>query len=93
MQAVPLTPQIGAQLGVGSDAQGLVVTDVDPNSDAGTKGLTPGTIILGANGRTVASAAELEQVIAAAKSAGREAVLLRLRPRNGPQVSIPVRIR
>jgi serine protease Do len=93
VQAVPLTPQIGAQLGVGSDAQGLVVTDVDPNSDAGTKGLTPGTIILGANGRTVASAAELEQVIAAAKSAGREAVLLRLRPRNGPQVSIPVRIR
>src|SRR5690606_6425102 len=40
IQAVPLTPQIGAQLGVGAETQGLVVTDVDPNSDAGTKGLT-----------------------------------------------------
>src|SRR5690606_4186820 len=60
LQAVPLTPQIGAQLGVDSGTQGLVVTDVDPNSDAGTKGLAPGTIVLSANGRTVASVADLE---------------------------------
>ena len=93
VQAVPLTPQIGAQLGVGTDTQGLVVTDVDPNSDAGIKGMTPGTIILNANGRSVASVAELEQVIAEAKSAGREAVLLRVRPRNGQPISVPVRIR
>ncbi len=93
LQAVPLTPQIGAQLGVDSGTQGLVVTDVDPNSDAGTKGLAPGTIVLSANGRTVASVADLERVIADAKAAGREAVLLRVRPRNGQPVSVPVRIR
>jgi serine protease Do len=90
---VPITPQIGAQLGVAAGTQGLVVTDVDPNSDAGAKGVTPGTIILAANGRDVASVADLEQIIGAAKSAGREAVLLRLRPRNAPPVSIPLRIR
>jgi serine protease Do len=93
VQAVPITPQIGAQLGVAAGTQGLVVTDVDPNSDAGAKGVTPGTIILAANGRDVASVADLEQIIGAAKSAGREAVLLRLRPRNAPPVSIPLRIR
>jgi serine protease Do len=93
LQAVPLTPQIAAQLGVGSDTRGLVVTDIDPNSDAASKSITPGTIVLSANGRTVGSVADLERVIADAKAAGREAVLLRVRPRNGQPVSIPVRIR
>lgn len=93
VQAVPITPQIGAQLGVQAGTEGLVVTDVDPNSDAGAKGVTPGMIILAANGRSLATVADLEQVIGAAKSAGREAVLLRLRPRNGSPVSLPVRIR
>ncbi|HEY6815154.1 MAG TPA: trypsin-like peptidase domain-containing protein, partial [Croceibacterium sp.] len=93
VQAMPITPQIGAQLGVEAGTQGLVITDVDANSDAGSKGVTPGMLILGANGRSVASVADLEQIIASAKSAGREAVLLRLRPRNAPPVSIAVRIR
>ncbi len=93
LQAMPITPQIGAQLGVEAGTQGLVITDVDPNSDAGQKGLTPGTMILAANGRTVAQVADLEEIITAAKAAGREAVLLRVRPRNSAPVSIPVRIR
>jgi serine protease Do len=94
LQVVPLTPQIGAQLGVEAGTQGLVVTNVDPNSDAGSnKGVTPGTLILSANGRPVASAADLEAAVSAAKTAGREAVLLGLRPRNGPQVLVPIRLR
>jgi serine protease Do len=93
VQVVPLTPQIGAQLGVESGTQGLVITNVDPNSDAGAKQLTPGFVILGANGRPVATVADLESVISAAQAAGREAVLLRLRPRNGPPVSVAIRLR
>jgi serine protease Do len=92
---VPLTPQIGAQLGLENGTQGLVITDVDANSDAGAKGLTPGTVILAANGRSVATVADLESVIDAAKAGGREAVLLRVRPRNGPPapVLVPIRLR
>jgi serine protease Do len=93
VQVVPLTPQIGSQLGVEAGTQGLVVTDVDPNSDAGAKGLIPGTMILSANGRTVASVADLEAAVTSAKDAGREAVLLRVRPRNGPPVLLPIRLR
>ena len=93
VQVVPLTPQIGAQIGVEAGTQGLVITDVDPNSDAGAKGLTPGTMILSANGRTVASVADLEAAVKSAKDAGREAVLLRVRPRNGPPLLLPIRLR
>jgi serine protease Do len=93
LQVVPLTPQIGAQLGVENGTQGLVITDVDANSDAGAKGVTPGTVILSANGRAVATVADLESAINAAKAGGREAVLLRLRPRNGPPVLVPIRLR
>jgi serine protease Do len=93
LQVVPLTPQIGAQLGVEAGTQGLVITNVDPNSDAGGKGLVPGTMILSANGRTVAQVADLEAVVSEAKAAGREAVLLRVRPRNGPPILLPVRLR
>jgi serine protease Do len=94
VQVVPLTPQISSQLGVEAGTQGLVITNVDANSDAGAKGLTPGTLILSANGRTVAQAADLEAAVSSAKAAGREAVLLRVRPRNGgPPVLLPIRLR
>ncbi len=93
LQVVPLTPQMSAQLGVEAGTQALVVTNVDPNSDAAAKGVTPGTMILSANGRPVASASDLETAVAAAKSAGREAILLGLRPRNAPQVLLPIRLR
>jgi serine protease Do len=93
LQVMPLTPQIGAQLGVEAGTQGLVVTNVDPNSDAAAKGVVPGTLVLSAGGRPVAAVADLEAAVAAAKQAGREALLLRLRPRNGPPVLLPLRLR
>ena len=93
IQAIPLTPQIAAQLGMPSGTQGVVVTEVDPNADAATKGLTRGTVILRANNRAVASTEDLEAAIGAAKSENREAILLRLRGRGAPEQSVPVRLR
>jgi serine protease Do len=93
LQVIPLTPQIGAQLGLPSGTTGVVVTEVDPNADAAAKGLTRGTVILRANNQAVASAADLEAAISAAKAANREAILLRLRPRAAPEASVPVRLR
>jgi serine protease Do len=93
LQVIPLTPQIASQLGLPPALTGVVIAEVDPNSDAASKGLTRGTVIVRANNQPLTSAADLEAVIAAAKAEGREAVLLRVRARGAPEVTIPVRLR
>jgi hypothetical protein len=50
-------------------------------------------MILSANGRSVAKVEDLEEIVRTAKDAGREAVLLQLRPRNGPPLLVPIRLR
>ncbi|WP_046905195.1 Do family serine endopeptidase [Croceibacterium atlanticum] len=93
VQVIPMTATIARQLGVGTDTQGVVVTAVDPNADAARKGVRRGTIILRANNTDIASIADLERVISSAKSSNREAILLRMKPRGAPAISMPVRIR
>ena len=79
--------------GMANTTQGLVIANADPNSDAGAKGLGRGTVIVSANGRSVATVEDLESTVRAAKSGGREAVLLRVRVRGSQEVSVPVRLR
>jgi len=93
LRAIPLTPQIARQLGLSDSAQGLVVTEVDPNADAAQKGLQRGTVILSANNQSVTTPAELETVVLGAQSDGRAAVLLRVQARGGPAISVPIRLR
>jgi len=93
ISVLPLTPQIARQLGASEDTKGVVVNAVDPSSDAGAKGLQRGDIILSANYRNVSSVAELEDTIRAAKSAGREAMLLRVQRRGQPATYVPIRLR
>jgi serine protease Do len=59
-----------------SDAKGLVVTDVKPNSAAAERGLRPGDVILEAAQEPVKSLADLNSKIDAAKKADRKSVLL-----------------
>jgi serine protease Do len=94
IQVIPLTPQIAGQVGVPSTTRGVVIAVVDPSSDAATKQLARGTVVIGANGRDVTSPADLEAAIRAARSEGRTAILLRVMARGAPQpVSIPIRLR
>jgi serine protease Do len=93
IRAIPLTPQIASQLGLNQTVKGLVVTDVDPNSDAGQKGVDRGTVIFSANGQTVTTAAELEAIVKSAQASGRQAILLRAQARGGPAISVPIRLR
>ncbi len=93
LQVLPLTAQIAAQLGMPAGTQGLVVANADPNSDAGAKGIGRGAVIVSAGGRPVPTVEALEGAVRAAKSGGREALLLRVRVRGQPELSIPVRMR
>ncbi len=93
LRLIPLTPRIAAQLGVSGDTSGLAVTAVDPSSDAASKRIGRGVIVLEANGRPVATIDDLDGQIRTARAENREAILLRLRNRNAPPASVAVRLR
>ncbi len=93
LQVMTLTPQIIRQLGADADTEGLVISAVDPLSDAQRKGLQRGDIILSANYSDVASFADLEGIIEQAEADGREAVLLRIQRRGRPAQYVAVRMR
>ncbi len=93
LSVLPLTPQIARQVGAPEGTKGLVLNAVDPGSDAGAKGLARGDVIVSANYKPVATPAELDAVIAAAKTTGRAAVLLSVIHQGQPVTYLPVRIR
>jgi serine protease Do len=93
LSVMPLTPQIARQLGAPETTEGLVISVVDPSSDAGSKGLQRGDIILSANYRPIATVAALEETIRAAQSSNRAAVLLRIQRRGQPATYVPIRLR
>ena len=93
ISAIPLTPTIASQLGLDQGTKGLVITNVDPSSDAAQSGLDRGVVILAANGQPVTTVAQLEGVVKSAQAAGRTAILLRVQARGGPALSVPIRLR
>ncbi len=93
LAAVPLTPQIARQLGATDGTLGVVVSAVDATSDAGTKGLQRGDIILLANNRAVTTVAALEAVVTEAKAANRLAIMLRIQSRGQQPRFVAVRLR
>jgi serine protease Do len=90
---VELTPTIARQLGLSDGIQGLVISAVDTSSDAATKGLRRGDVILSANNRPLRTSADLEAAIRSVRSEGREALLLRVQRRGQPAIFVPIRLR
>ena len=79
LSVVDLTPAIARQIGVPSTQKGVVVSTVDPNSDAAQKGIRRGFLITSVNRQPIATAADLDSAISRAKSSDRGAVLLQVR--------------
>ncbi len=89
---IPLTPTIARQVGVDASTRGLVITAVDPSSDAGRK-LRRGDVIVSANGAQVTTPKDLADAVTAAKRAGRSQVLLFIQRGSGNGGFIPVGIK
>lgn len=93
LQVIELTSTIARQLGASESTKGVVIAGVSPDSDAGSKGLQRGDIILGANYRDISSPAELEAIVREARKAKRNAVLLQVKRQGRPAIYVPVRLR
>jgi serine protease Do len=71
--------EFGLEVGPSDDEASVVVTGVDPNSQAAERGIQTGDTILWVDSLPVNSPEEVEQVIADAKAGGKEAILLRIK--------------
>ncbi len=62
----PVTPQIAKQLGLESDSEGLVVTDLDPGGPSADAGIARGDVILEINRKPVNSVTDVKSMLEAA---------------------------
>jgi serine protease Do len=82
---------LGLTVSPSDDGKGLVVTDVDPNSDAADRGIQAGDVITSVNSREVANAGDVTAAMKDAESAGRKAVLMQVtRDDNSRFVALPI---
>ena len=76
LSLAPLTPQARRSRRLDDTATGVVITKVDPASNAADQGLEVGDVVLKVGSRNVVSAADVQNGVAEAKKAGRKSVLL-----------------
>ncbi|KQS04234.1 protease [Sphingomonas sp. Leaf357] len=93
VQVVPLTPAIARNLGLDATVQGVVIATVDPSSDAATKGLKRGDVIVSVNRVPTRTAADVATAIGAAKAAGRDQVLIFLQRPRGASGFLAIKIK
>ncbi|HEX3653692.1 MAG TPA: DegQ family serine endoprotease [Rhizomicrobium sp.] len=78
-----VTPDVRRAFNLNKDVDGVVITKVDPNSDAADKGIQPGDVVVSVANRAVHSPQEMKSRIADAKAQGRSAVLMLVSGQNG----------
>ncbi len=85
LKITTLTDELREGLGLPDGTEGLVVEDVAEDSEAFEKGLRAGDVITEAGQEVVATVADLEARIEAARDAGRKSLLLLVRRAGDPR--------
>ena len=70
----------------------MIVTAVDPNSDASEQGLQRGDLIVSVNNQPVTSPAQVVAAVDAARRSGRASVLLLVKRGTAPEAFVGVDI-
>ncbi|MGF9562553.1 Do family serine endopeptidase [Neorhizobium sp. JUb45] len=91
----PSTEQALASLGISVqpsvEGTGLTITDVDPDSEAASRGIKEGETITSVNNQEVSTAAALNKVIAQAKKDGRTRALFQVEANGSSRfVALPI---
>ena len=71
-----VTPDARKTYNLGDAVNGVVITKVDPSSDAADKGLQPGDVVMKVGSRLVKTPQDVQAGIAEAQKGGRKSVLL-----------------
>ncbi len=87
-----LTPELITRGNLPADSRGVIVTSVDPNSDAAERGLQRGDLIMSVNNQAVTSPAQIVALVDQARRGGRAGVVLLVRRGRGPEQFIGVNI-
>nr|WP_309472532.1 Do family serine endopeptidase [Loktanella sp. D2R18] len=86
----PVTPELSDQFGL-DIAEGLVITAINPSSEAASKGLLEGDVITEAGQQPVTAITDLESRIQEAKDGGRKSLLMLVRRGGDPRfVALPL---
>ncbi len=85
MTLAPLDDELRGRLGLQASDEGLVVLNVDPASDAFTKGVREGDLITEAGQQRVSRLADFDARVEEARAAGRLSVLLLVRRGGDPR--------
>ncbi len=80
----PLTAQLRQQLRLDDKVQGVVIAGISPSSDAASKGLQRGDIIVKIGQKPVTSPAEAAAAVDAERKAGKDTVLMLVQRGNTP---------
>src|SRR6185503_1803772 len=90
------SPRLGLSLApakevAGSGDHGVAVVGVDPNGPAAERGMKTGDVILDVGGKGVANAADVRKALSEARTAGKTAVLMRVKTAEAVRfIALPV---
>ena len=92
MRLAPLTDDLRKMYGLDQKVKGVVVTSVEPQSQAAQKGIKVGDVIVEASQDAVSSAEDVAKSIEKVRKAGRKAILLRVESAKGDMrfVAVPI---
>lgn len=86
-----LLEDLGLTVTRNEDGKGVVVTDVEPGSDAADRGIQAGDVIVSVNSKDVSSGDDVTAAVAEAAKTGRKAVLMQvMREDTSRFVALPV---
>jgi serine protease Do len=92
LSLTPLTADLARAANLPAGSRGVIVTGVDPNSDAADDGFQRGDLIISVNNQPVTTPAQVVAAVDAARKAGRSSVLLLVKRGNTPEQFVGVDI-